>query len=72
MNSYKSRSGKPSGVTAYEAGKDYIRVRFAGGQVYTYTYRSCGRQHVARMIALAQAQQGLSTYISRHSPAYEA
>lgn len=71
MKTYKSRSGKPSGVKGYEAGKDYIRVRFAGGQVYTYSHRSCGHRHVSNMIALAVAQQGLSTYIAQHSPAYE-
>jgi hypothetical protein len=71
MKTYKSRSGKTSGVTGYEVGEDYIRVRFAGGQVYTYSHRSCGRTHVGNMIALAEAQKGLSTYISRHSPAYQ-
>ena len=36
MTPYSSTSGKKSGVTAYEIGKDYITVKFDRNQ-YTYT-----------------------------------
>ena len=46
-------------------------VKFAGGEVYKYTYDSAGEQHVERMKALAEKQKGLSTYISQHQPVYD-
>jgi hypothetical protein len=71
MKTYISKSGKASGVTAYEAGADYIIVAFTDGHRYKYTYSSAGETHIETMKRLAKDQAGLSTYISRHQPGYE-
>ncbi|MBW7892369.1 MAG: hypothetical protein H3C48_15355 [Chitinophagaceae bacterium] len=72
MRPYSSKSGKKSGVIAYQAGTDFIRVQFTGREIYTYTYRSAGRAAVETMKKLAAAQKGLSTFIAQHHPAFEA
>lgn len=54
-----------SGVLAYDAGRDYIRVKFIDGQVYRYDHERPGRAKVARMKRLAESGRGLSTYISQ-------
>ena len=71
MTPYKSKSGKHAGVTAYQTGKDYIRVQFNHTDVYTYSYASAGKAAVEIMKQLALRSQGLSTYISRYQPGYE-
>lgn len=71
MHRYRNLSGH-SGVVAYEIGRDFIAVRFAGGDTYRYTHAKPGRTQVEAMKALALAGRGLSTYISRHvREAYE-
>jgi len=62
---YQNLSGT-SGVTHYEIGPDFIRVRFEDGGLYVYDHRSPGRHHVDAMKSLAVAGRGLSTYISAH------
>ena len=54
-----------SGVTAYEAGADSIKVVF-NNTVYLYTYNNPGKKHVEKMKELAKDGRGLSTYISRN------
>lgn len=71
MEGYTSKSGKPSGVVAYEIGDDYILVRFHEGPPYKYSVTSAGHDAVAKMKELALNQQGLSTYIARYKPAFE-
>jgi hypothetical protein len=70
MTPYKSKSGKYSGVTAYQIGRDYIAVQFNHSEVYKYTYSSAGKAVIEKMKSLALANKGLSTYISRHQPPY--
>lgn len=71
MKRYRNLDGH-SGVVAYDIGPDAIAVRFAGGDVYDYTYRATGRARVETMKALAGAGRGLATFISRHvRDAYE-
>ena len=70
MTPYLSRSGKKSGVQAYEIGPGYIIVEFPASR-YKYSYSSCGREAVETMKKLALASKGLSTFISRHDPVYE-
>jgi hypothetical protein len=64
MQPYGNRNGE-SGVRYYELGEQSSTVTFSGGDTYRYTYRSAGRQNVETMKKLAQAGQGLSTFISR-------
>jgi hypothetical protein len=61
---YDNRSGE-SGVVAYEFGAGRITVQFIDGSVYLYDAERPGAEAVAEMQRLAQAGQGLSTYISR-------
>ena len=65
MERYRHLSGD-SGVTDYELGQDFIRIRFQGGLTYRYGHVRPGQHHVDRMKALAIAGQGLGTYISQH------
>ncbi len=64
MTPYKNVSGD-SGVSAYEIGSDFIRVRFSTGQTYLWTNASAGRVHIERMKQLAFAGKGLNTYINK-------
>jgi hypothetical protein len=65
MERYLNRNGD-SGVTDYELGADFIRVRFLGRVTYRYGPIRPGPHHVDRMKALAVAGRGLGTYISQH------
>jgi len=65
MKPYQNHAGD-SGVLAYEAGGDYIKIKFLGGEVYLYTNAVTGERHVAEMKKLAAKGKGLSTYISQH------
>jgi len=71
MKPYSSRSGKKSGVIAFETGVDFIIVQFRGFETYRYSYKSAGASVVERMKLLALSQQGLSTFIAQYNPAYE-
>lgn len=71
MTPYSSRSGKKSGVTAYEIGLDFIIVQFNNSKNYKYTYRSAGSSIIETMKSLALAQQGLSTFIAQNRPGFE-
>lgn len=64
MKRYRNLDGN-SGVTAYESGDGFIRIRFVNGEIYEYTDGVTGRAHVANMRKLAQAGRGLATYVSR-------
>jgi hypothetical protein len=64
MQRYGNKN-RQSGVSAYETGGDFIRVRFVNGGVYEYNHEKPGRIHVKRMKNLAAQGRGLSTYISQ-------
>ena len=63
MEKYRNIAGN-SGVSAYEIGSDYITIQFSDDSVYRYTYASAGKDNVERMKGLAEAGQGLNTFIS--------
>ena len=68
MKRYANRSGE-SGVEAYRFDATSIWVRFRN-RAEPYRYSSKGRagpEKVARMKALAEAGEGLSTYISQYA-----
>lgn len=65
MKRYGNLTGD-SGVLAWEAGKDYIIIKFRGGDRYLYTNAATGERHVKQMKQLAAEGRGLSTYISQH------
>lgn len=57
-----------SGVAMYEAGLDYIKIKFSKGTgIYTYSYHKAGKEHVERMKELAALGRGLNTYINEHT-----
>jgi hypothetical protein len=57
--------GGNSGVTHYLPGPTFIRVWFATGGGYEYDYKKPGQLHVEEMKRLAEAGEGLATYINR-------
>jgi hypothetical protein len=59
-------SGRDTGVVAFEAGPDFIRLEFTDGRVYTYDATAPGADHVEEMKALALRGRGLTTYINQH------
>ncbi|MDG2525320.1 hypothetical protein P6166_08135 [Stenotrophomonas sp. HITSZ_GD] len=68
MKRYADRSGQ-SGVEAYRFDATSIWVKFRNSDTL-YQYSSKGRagpRKVARMKTLAEAGEGLSTYISQHA-----
>ena len=65
MQRYRDVAGE-SGITAYEIGRNYIRVQFKEGGTYRYTYRSTGSRNVERMKLLATCGVGLTTYINQY------
>lgn len=61
-----------SGVQAYEAGDDFIRVQFKDGSIYRYTNSSAGSNHISEMKRLAANGNGLNSYIMKNvKKAYE-
>jgi hypothetical protein len=64
MQRYRNLDGD-SGVRAYELGEDWIRIRFVGGETYEYTDAVTGAEHVQNMQTLAEAGEGLATYVSK-------
>ncbi len=56
---------RDSGVSAYEIETDYIDVAFKGGATYRYSRRSVGADNLEAMKKLAQAGEGLNSFIQR-------
>jgi hypothetical protein len=62
---YQNLSGG-SGVEAYEAGDDFIRIWFSDGEGYEYNGLKPGPAAVAEMKRLARQGRGRATFINRH------
>ncbi|WP_310378212.1 hypothetical protein [Flavobacterium sp.] len=67
MERYRNSSGN-SGVSGYEIGNDYIRVKFTGNsKTYQYSYQGkAGKNHVDNMKSLARSGSGLNSYINSY------
>ena len=65
MKRYQDLSGH-SGVVAYEAGTDWIKVKFEDGGLYLYTRDSTGPDNIEHMKMLAATGRGLATFIVQH------
>lgn len=63
MPAYENKGGN-SGVVYYEITADSITVEFRDGWKYVYDADKPGAATVAKMKELAQAGQGLNSYIS--------
>ena len=70
MTSYKSTSGKASGVIKYSTGDDYIETTFVNHITYKYRELENGSAVIDKMKKLAFDQLGLSTYIAQNNPVY--
>ena len=65
LKPYRTADGD-SGVAAYECGPGWIHVRFRRGGTYRYDSGHPGAPHVVEMQRLAEAGDGLNTYINRY------
>ena len=66
MERYKNLGGD-SGVSAYEIGTDFIKIKFKSSTpIYVYTNMKTGQQHVEAMKQLAERGTGLQAYINHH------
>lgn len=65
MQKYRNIYGD-SGVSEYEVGPDFIRVKFRDGSVYMYTYGSAGAHHIEQMKILAASGDGLNSYLMKN------
>jgi hypothetical protein len=64
MQPYANDSGE-SGISAFEIGPGFLRVRFIGGATYLYTRERPGSARVEVMKELALRGRGLAAFISR-------
>ena len=55
-----------SGIVGYDCGPGWIDVCFRHGGIYRYDDRHPGAVHVMEMQRLAEAGDGLNTYINQH------
>jgi curved DNA-binding protein CbpA len=67
MTGYGNRE---SGIAKYTYGADWIRVQFNDGDTYEYRASKIGQLHINEMKRLADAGDGLSTYINTHRDVY--
>lgn len=65
MKPYQGTDGD-SGIEAYRCGPGWIEVRFRRGGIYRYDSRHPGAENVQEMQRLAEAGDGLNTYINRY------
>jgi hypothetical protein len=64
MQRYRNYSGT-SGVRAFEIGADFIRLQYARGGTYIYTYETAGRENVEEMKRLALKGSHLNKFINQ-------
>jgi hypothetical protein len=55
-----------AGVRAYAHGPGWIHLQFVRGGTYEYTSRSVGQANLQKMKRLADAGEGLTTFINQH------
>lgn len=65
MKAYKDINGD-SGIAAYDYGDDWIKVQFKDGHAYEYLASNIGQAHITTMKGLADAGNGLNSYIMRN------
>ena len=60
------RGGGDSGIEAFDIGPGWISIRFHHGGTYLYNGTQPGKRDVLAMQQLAEAGEGLNTYINQH------
>ena len=69
MQPYKNLSKTDAHVSEYEIGDDHIIIKFtkpgrSGFNTYKYSYNSAGKDNVETMKQLAEAGEGLRTFVN--------
>jgi len=59
-------SNSNSGIAAFDYGDGWIRLQFKDGKMYEYTASAIGDAHLDEMKSLADARDGLNTYLNSH------
>ena len=65
MQRYRNYSGT-SGIRSFEIGEDFIVLKWAGDELFRYTYTSVGKENVEVMKQLAIKGSHLNAFINRH------
>ncbi len=65
MQRYRNWSGT-SGIRFFDLGADYIVLKWATGEPFTYTYESVGQQNIEEMKRLALKGSHLNKFINEH------
>jgi hypothetical protein len=65
MKAYRDTDGD-SGIVAYDYGDVWIKVQFKRGQTYEYRASKIGQAHITAMKELADAGNGLNSYIKQN------
>ena len=65
FKSYANNNGQ-SGIVAYKVEGDAIHVRFKHGGTYVYRSADIGIGNFKELIRLAEAGEGLNSYINSH------
>ena len=65
MKAYRDIDGD-SGILAYDCSDDWIKVQFRDGKIYEYQASKIGQAHITAMKSLADAGDGLNSYIKRN------
>lgn len=63
MKVYKDINGD-SGISAFDYGDDWIKVKFKHGGAYEYRVSKVGAEHISIMKRLANSGDGLNAYIN--------
>ena len=58
--------GSDSGIDSYAYGEDFVQIKFKTGEVFEYTTKSAGSANIKKLIKLAEAGDGLNTFLSRN------
>ncbi len=69
MKNYRD-SDNNSNISGYEYGEDWIRVYFKDDSEYEYTGSGVSQYTINQMKALADAGDGLNSFISKNKPPY--
>ena len=62
----KYKNSEEGGVSAFEISENDIILEFKDGRKYLYNYLKPGKVHVEKMKILAEADNGLTTYVNQH------
>lgn len=65
MKAYRDINGD-SGISAYDYSDGWIKIQFKDSKTYEYQASKIGQAHITAMKALADAGDGLHSYIMRN------